>query len=244
MTKIYEANNHILIHTGYADPAEHRHMAAHIILSMKGEIRVESDGAAYLCKGVMIPSGTAHKVDTSENDVLVFMYDCTTGIAKQIQEIQCIPNETCARIAQEYAAFEESCTASAYGRFENSLLAQLGFADSMPAVRDERILSAMQYIRSASADKLSCREVADAVCLSQGRFSHLFKEQVGMTFAAYLIYQRIMRVYSEILHGKSITEAALEAGFSSSAHFADVNRRVFGISAGAITRDLRFTKIQ
>ena len=33
MTKLYEATNHILIHTGYADPAEHSHMAAHIIVS-------------------------------------------------------------------------------------------------------------------------------------------------------------------------------------------------------------------
>jgi len=67
---------------------------------------------------------------------------------------------------------------------------------------------------------------------------------VGMTFAAYRIYQRIMYVYSRMLRGASITEAALEAGFSSSAHFADVNRRVFGISASAITRDLVFCKVQ
>ena len=40
------------------------------------------------------------------------------------------------------------------------------------------------------------------------------------------------------------TEAALEAGFSSSAHFADINRRVFGISASTITQDLEFIKVQ
>lgn len=65
-----------------------------------------------------------------------------------------------------------------------------------------------------------------------------------MTFAAYLIYQRIMYVYTQMLRDRSITEAALEAGFSSSAHFADVNRRVFGISASTIVHDLEFTKVQ
>ena len=65
-----------------------------------------------------------------------------------------------------------------------------------------------------------------------------------MTFAAYVIYQRIMYVYAQVLQGKTITMAALGAGFSSSAHFADVNRRVFGISASTITHDLEFIKVQ
>ena len=72
----------------------------------------------------------------------------------------------------------------------------------------------------------------------------MFKEQVGMTFASYLIYQRVMYVYTKTLQGKTITEAAMEAGFSSSAHFADVNRRVFGLSASTITHDLVFVKVQ
>ena len=101
----------------------------------------------------------------------------------------------------------------------------------------------MEFIRAKSTEKVTCQEVADAVHLSQSRFSHLFREQVGMTFAAYLIYQRILYVYTRMLRGKSITEASLEAGFSSSAHFADVNRRVFGTSISNITRDLTFIKV-
>jgi len=82
------------------------------------------------------------------------------------------------------------------------------------------------------------------VFLSESRFSHLFREQAGMTFAAYLIYQRILRVYADVIHGKNVTEAAIEAGFSSSAHFADVNRRVFGTSIRNISKDLKYVKIK
>ena len=130
-----------------------------------------------------------------------------------------------------------------YKRFETKVLTLFGIADSMPQINDERVISAMNYIRKESSEKISCREVAEVVHLSPGRFSHLFKNRVGMTFAAYVIYQRIMRAYALMLQGKSITEAALMTGFSSSAHFADVNRRVFGISAGVITRDLMFIKV-
>ncbi|MBR5590704.1 MAG: helix-turn-helix transcriptional regulator, partial [Anaerotignum sp.] len=97
--------------------------------------------------------------------------------------------------------------------------------------------------RREASEKITCRDVAEAVFLSESRFSHLFKEQVGMTFSAYLIYQRIMKVYTQVLDGKSITEAALAAGFSGSSHFADVNRRVFGLSARNITEDMIFKKV-
>lgn len=243
MTKLYEANNHILIHAGYDNPVMHRHMAAHIIISIGGKMCVESDGVEYQCHGVMVPSGTLHMVNTYGTPALVFLYDCTTNIAKQIQTICCISGECCQKVVASYTNFEQVCTSDDYCRFERYVLTQLGFIITTPCMRDERIISAMKYIRSMLSERLSCKTVADAVYLSQSRFSHLFKEQVGMTFAAYLIYQRIMYVYAQILQGKAITDAALEAGFSSSAHFADVNRRVFGLPASTITHDLIFVKV-
>ena len=243
MTKIYEANNHILIHAGYADPVEHCHMAAHVIISVDGEMRVISNGTAYLCRGAVIPSGVPHQIETFEKNVLVFLYDSTTGVAKQIKEIRCIGEESCRSIVDQYAIVDQYPTAEAYHRFEQDMLAQLELLSEAPCLRDERITAAMQYIQMQYSEKISCRQVADAVHLSQGRFSHLFKEHAGMTFAAYLIYQRIMSVYAAVFRGCSITEAALEAGFSSSAHFADVNRRVFGISASSITNDWVFKKV-
>jgi AraC-like DNA-binding protein len=242
MTKLYEANNHILIQTGSLQPAEHSHMAAHIILSMDGSMKVQCAGAEYLCHGILVPSGISHAVDTQGNAVLVFLYDCTTEVAKQIREVTCIPGEICKEIVQLYADME-SVSDSYYG-FEKAVLSRLRITGAATNVTDDRIQTAMEFIRAKSTEKVTCRYVADAVHLSQSRFSHLFREQVGMTFAAYLIYQRIMYVYTQMLRGRSITEAALEAGFSSSAHFADVNRRVFGISASTITHDLEFIKVQ
>ena len=61
---------------------------------------------------------------------------------------------------------------------------------------------------------------------------------------AILIQQRILSAYADVIRGKTVTEAAIEAGFSSSAHFADVNRRVFGISIRNISKDLNFIKVK
>lgn len=244
MTKLYDATNHILIHAEYNNPVIHRHMAAHIIISMGNTMCVVANDELFQCHGIMIPSGTPHTVNTYGNPVLVFLYDCTTDIANQIQSIQCISGECCQNIVASYADMEQSYTTDNYCHFVEAVLSQLGLVGTTPRVKDERIISAMKHIQSMSSEQLSCQEVADTVYLSQSRFSHLFKEQVGMTFASYLIYQRIMYVYAQAFRGKTITEAALEAGFSSSAHFADVNRRVFGLSASTLTRNLVFVKIQ
>ena len=242
MTRLYNAKNHILIRTQTLQPAQHSHMAAHIIISSNGRIKVQCAEAEYLCNGILIPSGVSHTVDTFGNSVLVFLYDCTTQVAKQIREVACIPEKVCKELTERYADMESA--SARYDGFEQTVLSRLGITGLVANVTDERIQTAMKLIRTKSTEKVTCQDVADAVHLSQSRFSHLFREQAGMTFAAYLIYQRILYVYTQMLQGRSITEAALEAGFSSSSHFADVNRRVFGISANTITHDLEFIKVQ
>ena len=241
MTKIYDATHHILIHTGYVNPAEHRHMAAHILFSLSGSLSVTSAGTEYRCHGVMIPSGVPHQVDTNGSNALVFLYDCTTDTARQIRTIQGIPETTCRQIIAAYSAL--TAQPDDYLLFEQFLLEQCGITGSVCGMTDPRIRSAMEYIRAQISRPIRCREVAEAVHLSQSRFSHLFKQQTGMTFAAYWIYQKIMSVYTGMVRGSSITDAALDAGFSSSAHFADVHRRLFGIPASRITQDMTFFKV-
>lgn len=83
MTRIYEARHPLLIHAEYKNPAEHQHKAAHIIISTQETMTVKSNGTTYLCKGVIIPPGFFHIVDTHGSTALIFLYDCTTNQSKQ-----------------------------------------------------------------------------------------------------------------------------------------------------------------
>ena len=243
MTKIYEADTHILIHTDHLVPDLHCHKAAHIIVSLDGSMNVTSDSREYQCQGIMIPSGIRHQVDTHGHSVLVFLLDSTTNVSTKMQNTSILSENTCKFITATYCEMEKSYSFEQYNIFVNSVFDALGFACTNSCVTDPRIASAMEHIRSRLSENITCQEIAASVFLSEGRFSHLFKQQVGMTFASYLIYQRILYVYTKILGGISITEAAISAGFSGSSHFADVNRRVFGLSATAITRDMEFIKV-
>ena len=123
MTKLYEAQNYILIHTDYADPEAHRHMAAHIILGLEDIVTVNSHNDMYQGKGIMIPVGVSHAVDTKGKPVLVFLYDSTTEVAKQISQLQTIDNDVCDKIASLYQKFVNG--SNEYHAFEQELLVLL-----------------------------------------------------------------------------------------------------------------------
>lgn len=244
MFSIYEAGNHLLICADCVEPVLHSHSAAHIMISLENEIEVILEKEKIYCRGILIPSGMTHTANTGENRVLIFLFDNTTNIAKQINEVSVLEDELVDAVVKEYHVFEGSeKLALDYKNVVTNIYKCVNIGELETVVMDKRVESVLKYVRTNLQDPLTCSDVAKHVFLSEGRLSHLFKEQVGMTFAAYLIYQRVMKTYVEIINGKSITEAAIEAGFSSSTHFAETSKRLFGLSASTIRKDLIFYKI-
>jgi AraC-like DNA-binding protein len=84
---------------------------------------------------------------------------------------------------------------------------------------DERIRKIITYIRAHLSDDLSASGLAARVHLSEDRFMHLFKEQIGAPLRSYILWQRMAAAFEIFLEGKSLKEAAYEAGFSDPAHF-------------------------
>jgi len=241
---MYEAGNHLLVCAEYSDPELHKHNAAHIMISLDDKIDIMTRSERKKCRGIVIPSGVAHTANTDKNKVLIFLFDNTTTIAKQIKNLAILSDEAVDEIIKAYYCFENSDKSnSCYREFIECVYKCANLSVVENIVIDNRIKSAIAYIQLNIHEPITCSDVANHIFLSEGRFSHLFKEQVGMTFSAYLIYQRIMKTYTEIINGKSITDASIEAGFSSSTHFAETNKRIFGLSASAIKKELFFYKI-
>ena len=241
--KMYEATDHLLIKTCDIIPNKHRHMAAHIIICTDGEMTISICEKDYHCYGVLIPSGVYHTVKSANKPILAFLYNCTSSVSKQIKTISFLDESSCNKIVSAYINFEKYSFSENYYILENLCLNECDINKTEDNICDDRIVSALTFIRENINEKLSCPQIAQKVYLSPSRFSHLFKEKIGMSFSSYIIYQRLMYVYSAVIGGDSITTAALDAGFADSAHFADVSRRVFGISASNLTKELTFIKL-
>lgn len=76
----------------------------------------------------------------------------------------------------------------------------------------------------------SARSVADQAGLSESRFLHLFRLEVGVAWRPYLRWKRLQCALNALVAGHSATDAAHLAGFSDSAHLSKTFRGTFGLS--------------
>jgi AraC-like DNA-binding protein len=85
---------------------------------------------------------------------------------------------------------------------------------------DDRIIEVVRQIRATASENLSLKEFANNVHLSESRLEKLFKEQMGIPITRYRLRYRVWIGIIHLALGQSITEAALAAGFASTAHFS------------------------
>jgi AraC-like DNA-binding protein len=93
------------------------------------------------------------------------------------------------------------------------------------------VLMAIAYIHTHYARPISNDDIASHVGLSGRHLTRCFREEIGVTPISYLHRYR-MRQAKLLLRagGKSITDTAMEVGFSSSGYFARVFRQEVGVS--------------
>jgi len=107
-------------------------------------------------------------------------------------------------------------------------------SDVRGAVPDLRIRKVIAWAGKQLEDSVSLSDAAPIADLSAGRLRHLFVEQTGLPFKTYLLWLRLSRALQCFATGKSLTEAAHEAGFSDSAHLSRTFRRMFGVTPAAL----------
>ena len=107
------------------------------------------------------------------------------------------------------------------------LAAALGLGTHSPA--DTRIAEAMRQLREHPDRPHTLDQVARKAGLSPSRFLHLFKAATGVPFRRYRLWVRMGAAVREMTAGRSLTEAALTAGFASSSHFSSAFREMFGL---------------
>lgn len=96
------------------------------------------------------------------------------------------------------------------------------------------VRQAMAYIHQHYAEPISRADLARHVALSQDYLTACFRKELGVTPVAYLNRYRVHQARQLLTDtGKSITEIALEVGFSDSGYFSRVFRREVGKSPEA-----------
>jgi AraC family transcriptional regulator len=112
--------------------------------------------------------------------------------------------------------------------FSNQKLAVKIYADGLS---NQKLQEAIEYIHEHLVADISIEAIAAQVGMSRFYFSRLFKQSTGFSPYQYLLRRRVERA-QQLLTQKhmSITDIALDCGFSDSSQLARHFRKIVGVS--------------
>lgn len=104
---------------------------------------------------------------------------------------------------------------------------------------DVRIVDSLQRIHEDPATRLSLVQLARHAKLSPSRFTVLFRQATGVPVRRYKLWIAMGTAVRSMQRGASLTQASMDAGFSSPAHFSSAYRQMFGMEPSRLALPVR-----
>ena len=101
-------------------------------------------------------------------------------------------------------------------------------------------LAAAQHVLAHPADDVTTDGVARQSGLSARTLERLFRAETGMSFGLWRQKARLLESVRLLVEGGSVTEAALESGYSSVSAYISAFKQTFGCTPGAMLTDMQW----
>jgi AraC family transcriptional regulator len=222
---------------GGAPIAPHSHYAIQLAIGSPSGLRVQlgRHGEWQSCVAALVPSRATHTIDVRDCEMSAVLFiepETPEGkaLAARLQgglelldaaaaSVAANRLERAWRVEGSYEAVKGVCM---------QLIRELsGTVPREPS--DPRVLAAIDFIRQRVDQPVSLPEVAKAANLSPERFRHLFVEETGMPLRTYVLWRRLLHVWTLLMSGETLSAAAHSAGFADSAHLSRTARTMFGL---------------
>ncbi|WP_412471604.1 helix-turn-helix domain-containing protein [Halobacteriovorax sp. RT-1-4] len=222
--KIYLFDYFTVIESESLNVEFHSHIAQQLSFSLDScPLKYETEEGVFEKRFIYLPSLTKHRFLSESCHNLTILIDEDASFKLDVEHIdtRVLKLETINRKSVE------------------SFLKQLGLISNKEL--DERIIKLFQMIKDyENLDEVKLKDFANSLALSESRLLHLFKEEVGVTFRKYILWQKLKRAVDAQAEGRNITDIAIAAGFSDSAHFSKFFKQSFGLSPKEIFKNSQF----
>mgnify|MGYP000844625611 FL=1 len=231
MSDVCYLKDHVSFFASYRSPERHSHFAKHLIFSQGGTFDCIVNNDRFQCTGVCIDSGTEHTIRNEHGNIFVMLIEETSELSQILRGRYLRGNPYAVIVGDILGSTRNIQEADA------RVLEACAPAAHMASAYDARIAGVLREIDSReSIDDDIVKELCSVACLSQSRLSHLFREQVKISLASYLVMAKMEKVLTYLMNGENITTASIHAGFSSSSHYAATCKRIFGITCTDFTK--------
>lgn len=215
----------------------HAHHAVQISLGLDGPLAVRAgDGDWQTCRGAIVLPDHLHSFDARGTTTVMLFIDpeCREGLwlrnslTQPITEIPLERFECCLPSLRIF--WETTLSATETGELVHSIVRNLCAGPPPRRSLDPRIIRALELVRQLDVSRIPLEQVAKKVFLSPSRFSHLFAEEVGLSFRRYVLWRKLSRAMQLIGQGNSLTAVAHASGFADSAHLTRTFYQMYGIA--------------
>lgn len=203
----------------------HSHYALEIVYCTAGSFNVVTDHASYTdLKNAIIPPNIRHSFSCIDASCNLLFLDPLSEMGRYfMQQYHLASLKNILVNVPELEQFHND------GKFDIAQIVESA-KTSVAEALDSRVLNCIQAIDFLStSQKVPLSQLSDVSFLSEGRLSHLFKKQLGISIHQYILWKKITLAVLKSREGYSLTECAHYVGFADSSHFNKVFFKMFGI---------------
>ena len=209
----------------------HRHPMLEVYAACDGDSGVLANGEMMRGNVVFIGANVPHTIaDRGKRGLAIFLDPLrSTGYSLQQKYLNV---SRCAvldhpSITALLSVIEGDIREVDVGRASEAVLEEFEL-EPVEQAFSEPVAEVIEMLQQDGAS-FDMEELASKACLSKSRLAHLFSEQTGITLKEYIQLKRMENACRSMVAGKSITQAAVDTGFSSSSHIASSSMKLTGL---------------
>ncbi len=221
---------------GYATEP-HRHYAASLLIGLEEPLILDVAGERSRPRAAVLGPNLHHR-SIGQGRVIVLQLDPDSALYEPMGRWlgdagwREIPYERIApfdfRFSELYLEMLECREADV---LYHDLLHELwGGSDAPASPIQDRIARLIEELKAELPEQVSAADLAARVGLSEDRFMHVFKDEMGLPVRRYILWLRLHQAARMMKAGVTLTEAAHAAGFADSAHMSRTFKDNFGVA--------------
>lgn len=216
-----------LLFIGPAGSAEqHAHYAIQLVVGLQTKFALSVDSQHLERRATVVRSNESHAFDSRGNRIALLLLDSRDPTVRRLA-VSIHSTELWSRVEGLELPSTDWPLHKLSG-WADLLLARIGAA-SPSGIVSGPTKRALAYVDEALEGMPRLAVAAKRAELSPSRLSHLFRAEVGVPFRSFILWARLRHAAEVASRGSSLTDCALAAGFSDSAHFSRTFRDHFGL---------------
>lgn len=213
----------------------HLHAAPVLLVGLSGRFALHWAGGRAECASALVDLGVDHVFDPRGESVALVYLEPDAPEARALRPV--LARHGGVLLDPAHPVQARSATEARLAAFD--LQALLRFRSPPAAPVQERIRLSLQVLRTPGLGPALRGDAAALAGLSDSRFNHLFRAEMGVSFRSYRVWSQVRAAMMALGPGLNLTQAAMAGAFSDSAHFSRLFRQSFGMTPSSVLKPLR-----